>query len=335
MTEPTAENGEWKKIVVEPLEAPIRLDKYLGQREDLELSRTKAMSLINDGNLLVNGKPAIGKQQLFGGEEITYVRPPEPVSTLIAENIPLSIIYEDEHIVVVNKPSGMVTHPGAGNFTGTLVNALLYHIESLPRGVIISAEDARPGIVHRLDKDTSGLLLVAKNEQIAQNLQQAIARRDVKRIYSAVTCGHFPDDEGTIDLPIARSHKDRTLMIVTKTSGRESVTHYKVLDRFRLYDYLEVRLETGRTHQIRVHLSHLNHPVLGDFEYGGREKWHRGIFAPERPHAKKLLGVISHQALHAGRLEFDHPVTKKPLVFEAPLPEDFATVLEILKTEGR
>jgi 23S rRNA pseudouridine1911/1915/1917 synthase len=212
-----------------------------------------------------------------------------------------------------------------------LVNALVHHFKQLAKG---SGED-RPGIVHRLDKDTTGLLLVARTDIAYQRLQQALQARQVKRTYLALVCGHLKDETGVIDLPIGRSLKNRKKMAVTNLNSRPAVTHYSVIEKFRSYDLLEVTLETGRTHQIRVHLSHLGHPVFGDPEYGGREKWHRGIFAPERPLAKRLLGIMSRQALHARRLEFDHPISGERRTFEAPLPGDFKTLLEVLESEAR
>ncbi|MFQ5452955.1 MAG: RluA family pseudouridine synthase, partial [Candidatus Zixiibacteriota bacterium] len=221
-------------------------------------------------------------------------------------------------------------HPAVGNRTGTLVNALLYHFEKLSQ---TSSVD-RPGIVHRLDKGTSGLLLVAKEDNVFLKLQKALQAREIKRTYLTLVCGHMKDKEGTIDLPIGRSIKDRKKLTVTYLASRQAATSFKLLKRYRSYDLLDVNLHTGRTHQIRVHFSHLGHPVFGDPEYGGREKWHRGIFAPERPLAKKLLSLINHQALHAKRLGFVHPVNKKNMTFEAKLSDDFHIILNMLEKEG-
>jgi 23S rRNA pseudouridine1911/1915/1917 synthase len=266
-----------------------------------------------------------------GGEEITVTIEPARADLLAGEPIPLDIIYEDDHLVVVNKPAGMVTHPARGNFSGTLVNALLHHLGDLPDG----AGTDRPGIVHRLDKETSGLMVVARTDRTYLALQKAISRREVRRTYHALVCGHVKEDSGVIDRPIGRSPKNRKKMAVVERDGKEAVTEYRLIDRFRSYDLLEIQLHTGRTHQIRVHFSHFGHPVFGDPDYGGREKWHRGIFAPERPLARRLLGSISRQALHARRLEFAHPEEGRPLTFEADLPDDFAGLLELLDEEGR
>jgi 23S rRNA pseudouridine1911/1915/1917 synthase len=309
---------------------PERVDRYLGSHRDVGLSRTGIQKLIQTGLILLDGKTINVKHLVTGGESITISIPEEPPTILTGEDIPLDIVFEDDYLAVVNKPTGMVTHPGVGNRSGTLVNALIHHIGRLAEG----KAPHRPGIVHRLDKDTSGLLVIARTDDVYNSLQEALKRREVTRTYLALVCGHMSEDEGTIDLPIGRSLKDRKKMSVTHVDSREAVTRYRVVDRFRSYDLLDVNLLTGRTHQIRVHFSHLGHPVFGDGDYGGREKWHRGLFGPERPLAKKLLDAISHQALHARKLEFVHPVTTQPMSFEAPPPGDFQTVLDILIAEG-
>ncbi len=304
-----------------------RLDKFLGGHPDLELSRTRAQKLIAGGQVLVEGQAVVGKYKLTGGEVITLSIPPQPRSDLVGENIPLDVLYEDEHLAVVNKPAGMVTHPGVGNTHGTLVNALVYHFGQL------STEGGadRPGIVHRLDKDTSGLLVVARTDTTYAALQKAIQTREVKRSYTALVWGHVKDESGKIDLPIGRSIRDRTRMAVTHTASREAVTLYRLSRRYPVVDYLELSLETGRTHQIRVHLSHLGHPVLGDPDYGGRNVRLKSVFGPERPLARQLLAMIERQALHARCLEFDHPGTGQRLKFEAPLPEDFSALIDVLE----
>lgn len=307
-----------------------RLDKYLGDLEDIELSRSKAQKLISRGLIRVDGQKVLAKHILVGGELIDLVIPPTPTETIKPEDIPLDIVFEDDFLVVVNKPAGMVTHPGVGNRTGTLANALTFHFDRLSQegGVY------RPGIVHRLDKDTSGLLVVAKDDNTHVALQALIKSRELKRTYLALVCGHMKISKGSINLPIGRHPTHRTLMAVNGDDARESVTHYRLVERYRSYDYLEVNLETGRTHQIRVHLAHLGHPVLGDPDYGGREVWVSAMFGPERPLARKLLKTIDRQALHAARLEFVHPYTEESLNFDAPLPDDYAAVIELLKGEG-
>ena len=317
-------------LQVPPDAASERLDRYLGSLAELNLSRTRIQKLISDGLVTVDGRRVSKKLLLSGGEAVTVTVPPPSATDIVAEDIPLDIVFEDGHLVVINKPAGMVTHPGAGNFSGTLVNALMYHVKDLASG---SAVD-RPGIVHRLDKNTSGLLLVAKSDTAYQQLQKAIQKREVKRTYLALVCGHVAEDSGVIDRPIGRSIKDRKKMAVTTVASREAVTQFQRLERFRSYDLLEVGLLTGRTHQIRVHFSHLGHPVFGDPEYGGRHKWVRGLFAPERPLARKMLEIIDHQALHARRLDFDHPVTGERIELEVGLPADFDGLMELLKQEG-
>jgi 23S rRNA pseudouridine1911/1915/1917 synthase len=307
-----------KSITVKSADAGVRIDKYLASLPKLGLSRSKIEKLIDDGLVLVDGSPIVSRHLVRAGEKIAVTIPLPPPSNLVGENLAIEIVYEDEHLAVVNKPAGMVTHPAAGNQTGTLVNALLHRFGALAE----SGGMNRPGIVHRLDKNTSGLLVVAKTETAFAGLQKAIQARRVVRTYWAIICGHMKEMEGTIDLPIGRSRRDRKKMIVTDSNSREAQTHYRVVERYRSYDRLEITLGSGRTHQIRVHFSHLGHPVLGDPEYGGRDSWHRGLSTPDRLLAKKLLGALPRQALHAVRLEFEHPVTGKKMKFEGALPEE-------------
>jgi 23S rRNA pseudouridine1911/1915/1917 synthase len=310
---------------------PIRLDRFLAAWAELGVSRNKVQWLIDSGEVLVNGKTPNVSFQIKGGEEIVVTLPPPTPTEVVPQNIPLDIRYEDEYLAVVNKPAGMVTHPAAGVHEGTLANALVYHFKQL-RTV---TEHNRPGIVHRLDKDTSGLLVIAKDEKTLGLLQRALEAREIHREYLALVCGHMPESEGTIDLPIGRSPNERTKQAVGGTSLRNAITHFKVIDTFRSYDLLQVTLETGRTHQIRVHLGHLNHPVFGDSEYGGREKWHRGQFAPDRIWSKKLLTTLQRQALHARKLSFEHPITHKQVTIESDPPPDFQAVLDVLDRDGR
>lgn len=329
--------GEKVTINVPDLIDRERLDKYLGGHTGLDVSRSRIQKLINEGLILVDGAVVLGKHPLTGGEEIEITIPPEATTELVAEDIPLDIVYEDSHLVVINKPAGMVIHPAKGNQSGTLVNALVFHFKELAQR---SGRD-RPGIVHRLDKNTSGLLVVARDDQTHLALQKAISDRTLKRTYLGVVCGHMPDDEGEINLPIGRSTRDRTKMAVTSVGSREATTKYRVMDRFRSYDLLEIQLMTGRTHQIRVHFSHLGHPVFGDPDYGGRELSLRGLFGPERPLGKRLLKEMSRQALHAARLEFEYPLERdsdsasgRILKFETEPPEDFRAFTDLLLSEG-
>jgi 23S rRNA pseudouridine1911/1915/1917 synthase len=315
--------GKHSKVTVAVDEAGLRIDKYLAMRPELELSRTRVEKLIASGEILVNGNPAPNSYKVQAGDKITISVPARPPSDLVAENLKIDIVYEDEHFAVVNKPAGMVTHPAAGNQSGTLVNALLHHLKSPATG----GDPMRPGIVHRLDKNTSGLLVVAKTEEAFVALQSAIAERTITRTYWAIICGHMRESEGIIDLPIGRSIRDRKKMAVTNKNSREARTHYKVLERYRSYDQLEITLDTGRTHQIRVHLAHLGHPVLGDPEYGGRESWHKGLSSPDRLLAKQILDKLWRQALHAIRLEFAHPVSGERMKFECELPVELAAAV--------
>ena len=306
-----------------------RIDLFLSQK-DLGLSRSFIHKLILNHHILVNDKPIKPSFKIKGGEEIHIEVPPLEKPSLEPEDIPLDIVYEDSDLLVVNKKTGMVVHPAAGNYSHTLVNALLFHCKDLSgiNGVL------RPGIVHRLDKNTSGLLVVAKNDFAHLGLAEQIKDRTLLREYITIIWGHMPVGEGTIEAPIGRALKDRKKMAVTRVKGRESLTQYKVLERFDLCVLLSIRLKTGRTHQIRVHLSYLNHPVLGDPEYGGRQKWLKGIYDQDRPLAQKLLNVIERQALHAKKLGFAHPRTKEYQELDSPLPEDLEKVLSLLQGES-
>jgi len=322
-------SGETKVTIKVEQESNLRLDRYLSDHPELDLSRTRIQKLIESGLVLINGDTPNKKQTLSVGDKIEITIPPPEPSLVTPEKIDLNVVYEDDHLAVIDKPAGMVTHPGAGNRTGTLVNAMLHRFGTL---AISSATD-RPGIVHRLDKNTSGLLIIAKSDKAYGELQKMMGQHLVKRTYHAIIWGHLTDSSGTINLPLGRSKRDRKKMAVA-TGGRSAITHYQLLERFRSYSYLELQLETGRTHQIRVHLAHLGHPVFGDPEYGGRDKSIRGLFAPERPLAKQLLSMLPRQALHAIRLQFEHPITNEKIELESDLPSDYKRVLEILRAEG-
>jgi len=304
-----------------------RIDLFLS-RQDLDLSRSRIRKLLLEEYILVDGNPVKPSYRIRGDEEIVVRIPPLQKLSLEPEDIPLDIVYEDSDLLVVNKKAGMVTHPAVGNPSHTLVNALLFHCRDLSgiNGIL------RPGIVHRLDKNTSGLLVVAKNDFAHSSLSRQIRERTLLREYIAIIWGHMPVEKGVIEAPIGRAKRDRKKMAVTHLKGRESLTLYRVLERFDLCELLSIRLKTGRTHQIRVHLSYLNHPVLGDPEYGGRHKWIRGIHDRYRPLAQKLLGLINRQALHAGKLGFVHPRTKEYMEFDSPLPEDMTAVLTSLRS---
>jgi 23S rRNA pseudouridine1911/1915/1917 synthase len=299
---------EEKKIKVTDEEENLRLDVYLTGK-DLGLSRSHTQVLIKTGQVAVNGLRKKASHRVKPGEEI-IVNIPEPRKLEVeSENIPLDILYEDEEIIVVNKPVGMVVHPAVGNYSGTLVNALLYHCENLSgiNGIL------RPGIVHRLDKDTSGVLVVAKTDTAHLNLARQIEERKVKKKYLALACNNIKEEEGTVNAPIARHPRNRKRMAVVP-GGREAITHFKVLKRFGDWTLLEVTPYTGRTHQIRVHLAHIKHPLLGDTLYGRK---------------KRKLG-ISRQALHAYSLGFSHPRSGEYKEFTAPLPQDMREFIDSL-----
>ncbi len=319
--------GKRKTINVPSGIKSIRLDKFLASLDELDVSRSFIQKIISGNLVVVNGK-TVGKNfRLKGGEKIDLVIPPPEKFDLTPEDIALNIVYEDEHLAVVDKPAGLVVHPAPGNPGHTLVNALLYHFGSISE----DDKDFRPGIIHRLDRDTSGLLLVGKNDAVARKLRRQLADRQVTKVYQAVICGHMPERSGTINLPIGRSIKDRKKMTVTDIASREAITHYRVLESFRPVDLVEVKIETGRTHQIRVHFSHLNRPVFGDPDYGGRNKWLRSIDPSARKSGKALLEIIDRQALHAKTLVFTHPVTGKEMEITSDLPDDIKRLLNVLR----
>lgn len=298
-----------------------RLDSWLAK--EAELSRSAAIKLIDEGRVTVNGMPVKKKQLLREGDSVSFELP-EPVEYNVeAENIPLDIVFEDDFIIVINKPKGMVVHPAPGNYTGTLVNALMYHCKDSLSGI---GGVSRPGIVHRIDKDTSGLLVVAKCDEAHAALSEELSYHGIEREYHALVRGGFSYDTGTVSYPIGRHPTDRKKMAVIRDdshTAREATTHYTVLERFGEVSYLALRLETGRTHQIRVHMSYIGHPLLGDELYGG------GKTRFEARHPKLFKG----QALHAAKLTLTHPKTGERMTFESPLPEEFTRALTLLSEE--
>ena len=307
-----------------------RIDSYLSEQIS-ELSRSRIQKAIRGGDLFVGGE-AVRKpsRKVQSGETVRLTfSPPRPLE-VEPEEIPLDIVHEDEGLLVINKPAGMVVHPAPGNEQGTLVNALLAHCSNLSGigGVL------RPGIVHRLDAGTTGLLVVAKSDEVHYALSKQLMERRVERIYEALVLGELPEKEGVIDLPVGRSRRNRKLMAVVPEGGREAVTTYYVLDTFGQFQYIRLKLGTGRTHQIRVHLSHMGHPVLGDPTYGGRKIRKGNLPKSELDTWKKILSLLDRQVLHARVLSFVHPLSGKEVAFEAPLPPDFLSVLEILTGEG-
>lgn len=302
-----------------------RLDVFLASLK-IFVSRSQIQKLIHQRKILVDQKPTKVSYKIKGDEKIRIEIPPPEKTQIKPENIDIEIIYQDPDLLVINKYAGMVVHPAAGNYSGTLVNALLYHCRNLSGiGGIL-----RPGIVHRLDKNTSGLLVVAKNDFAHQNLSEQLKQRSLKREYKALVWGHMPQKEGVISFPIGRSQKQRKKMAVKTTGSRTAVTEYEVENSFDFCELLNLKLQTGRTHQIRVHLQYLGHPVLGDPDYGGRNKNLLTLNRAQKLLSEKLLDSISRQALHSWKIGFVHPRTGKYLEFESHFPLDFQKALELL-----
>ncbi len=287
-----------------------RLDLYLSQELN-NVSRSYIQKLIKEELVKVNNKVVKAKYAVCEGDHIQVYLPEPKKLEIEAENIPIDIVYEDEDVAVVNKPQGMVVHPAPGNYSGTLVNALLYHLNSLSsiNGII------RPGIVHRIDKDTSGLLMIAKNNLAHEELSKQLKAHTINRVYNALIDGNIKEEKGTIDAPIGRHPADRKKMTVTNLNSKEAVTHFRILERFGQYTLIEAKLETGRTHQIRVHMSFINHPVTGDPVYGGKNQRFK----------------TNGQLLHAKTIGFIHPRTKEYLEFDSALPEHFDRIINILR----
>ena len=300
-------------------DAGKRIDAYIA--DNSELTRSAAAKLVESGDILVNGKTVAKNCKLKAGDVVDVELPEPAPDKAEPENIPLDVIYEDDDIIVVNKPSGMVVHPAAGNPCGTLVNALLYHCKGSLSGI---GGVVRPGIVHRIDKDTSGLLVVAKNDESHNFLSEKLKTHEVSRIYYAIVIGSFSEDEGMVDAPIGRHPSDRKKMAVLKEgqgTARNAVTHYKTLARYKGFSLVRCQLETGRTHQIRVHMAYKGHPLLGDSVYGGGKTQFEA--------ANK--GLISGQCLHAKELMLTHPKTGKDMHFECQLPEEMKKIIEKLE----
>ena len=299
-----------KEYIVSQEEKGKRLDTYIPS-VDTDITRTSAQRLIEDGNILVNGKNVKVSYKIQENDKISVEIPKPKQIELKAQDIPIEIIYEDSDIIVVNKPKGMVVHPANGNPDGTLVNAIMAICKDSLSGI---GGEIRPGIVHRIDKDTSGLLIVAKNDNAHVKMSEQIKSHEVKKTYIALVRGVFKENEATIDMPIGRSTSDRKKMAVNK-NGKNAITHIKVLKRFDKYTLLQVNIETGRTHQIRVHLSHIGYPIVGDYTYSN---------------GKNEFDVVG-QCLHAQKLEFKHPITQKDMCLEAELPQYFKDILDKLK----
>lgn len=320
---------EHHNVVVDKGQDHLRIDKFLMDKLP-NTSRNKLQVAARNGNILVNGKAIKPNYKVKPKDEISVVLPyPIRKLELISQNIPLEIIYEDDDVVLVNKRAGMVVHPGYGNYTGTLVNALIYHFENLPS--LPSDYFGRPGLVHRLDKNTTGIMVVAKTEDALTNLANQFYERTTYRRYNAIVWGDLLEDEGTIRGNVGRSLKNRKVMDVYPEEseiGKHAVTHYKVLKRYGYVTLVECRLETGRTHQIRVHFQHIGHPLFNDNEYGGDKILKGTLFSKYKTFIDNCFNILPRQALHAKSLGFTHPKTKEWLQFESELPEDMVQVLE-------
>lgn len=297
-------------INVDREDAGVRIDKWLSEQTDIDLTRSAVAKLIESAKVIVNGK-AVSKSYKIQADDVVDVEIPDPVeSNVLPEDIPLDIVYEDRYLLVVNKPQGMVVHPAAGNYTGTLVNALLFRYKDELSGI---NGFIRPGIVHRIDKNTSGLLIVAKTDKAHIGLAEQIKAHSFTREYEAICVGRFKEKSGTVDAPIGRDKRDRKRMCVTQANSKNAITHYEVIEEFPNHSYVKFRLETGRTHQIRVHCAYLGHPILGDDVYGKPYQGCKG------------------QCLHARKIGFVHPISGEYLEFTSELPEYFTKLLEKLR----
>ncbi|WP_423146283.1 RluA family pseudouridine synthase [Rubrolithibacter danxiaensis] len=317
---------EHLRVVVDKGQSLLRIDKFLMHRIE-NASRNRIQNAIDSGNVLVNEKTIKASYKVKPNDVISIVLPHPPRDTEVyPENIALEIVFEDDDLLIVNKPAGMVVHPGYNNYTGTLVNGLVYHFQQLPQ---LPGNDGRPGLVHRIDKDTSGLLVISKNERSMAFLAKQFFEHSIERKYQALVWGDLEDD-GTVTGYIGRSLKDRKVMAIydDETKGKWAVTHYKVLERFNYVTLIECQLETGRTHQIRAHMKHIGHPLFNDSTYGGDKILKGTTFSKYRQFIENCFEIIPRQALHAKSLGFIHPGTKKYIHFESALPQDFTEVLE-------
>jgi 23S rRNA pseudouridine1911/1915/1917 synthase len=313
------------KFVASEGQEPLRVDKFLMNFIE-NATRNKIQLAIKAGNVLVNEITVKSNHKVKPNDIVRVVlaHPPHE-NLLVAENIPINIVYEDDTVIVVNKPAGMVVHPGHGNYSGTLVNGLIYHFKNLPKN-----SNERPGLIHRIDKDTSGLLVIAKTEFAMTNLAKQFFDRTTDRVYHALVWGNIDEEEGTITGNVGRSFKNRLQMDVFPDGehGKHAVTHYKVIERFSYVTLVECKLETGRTHQIRAHFKHIGHPLFNDERYGGNLILKGTTFTKYKQFVENCFKILPRQALHAKTLGFEHPVTKKWLQFDSEIPEDMHLAIE-------
>lgn len=323
----SSELYEHHRIVADKGQGVLRVDKFLYHKLE-NVSRSKLQNAAQAGNILANNKPVKPNYKVKPGDVITVVLPHPPYEfQLIPQEIPLNIVYEDDHLIVVNKEAGLVVHPGHGNYDGTLVNGLLHYLKDAP---LFQKGELRPGLVHRIDKNTSGLLVVAKTEAALNNLAKQFYDRTTKRRYIAMVWGNFEEEKGTINGNIGRSLKDRMKMHVFPDGedGKHAVTHYKVLENFGYVSLVECRLETGRTHQIRVHMEYMKHPIFNDERYGGDRILKGTTFTKYKQFVQNCFNIMPRHALHALSLGFKHPDTNEEMYFESELPADMQEVIE-------
>ena len=327
MNEVEEELFEHHRVVADKGQEPLRVDKFLLNRLE-GTSRNKIQQATIDGYIHVNDKSVKSNYKVKPHDVVTvmFKNPPREIE-LIPQDIPLDIIYEDKDIVILNKEAGMVVHPGYGNYSGTLVNALAYHFKDLPAN---GGDITRPGLVHRIDKNTTGLMVIAKNEMAMTSLSKQFFDRTIDRRYNALVWGELKDEEGSIEGHIGRSLKNRKVMTVFTDGeyGKHAKTHYKVLERFGYISLVECKLETGRTHQIRVHFQHIKHPLFNDFEYGGDKILKGTTFSKYKQFVENCFRMIPRQSLHAKSLSFSHPRTYEWLSFDSELPDDMKSVIE-------
>lgn len=321
---------------IDPGQKPLRIDKFLVNRIE-NASRSKIQSAADADNILVNNKAVKSNYKVKPGDVVSIVMayPPREIE-LIPEDIPLNIVYEDDQLIIVNKNPGMVVHPSYGHYSGTLVNALMYHLKDLP---LFKTGDLRPGLVHRIDKNTSGLLVIAKTEQAMNKLAKQFFDKTTERRYIALVWGSFDEKEGTIEGNIGRNIRNRKVMQVFPDGdqGKEAITHYKVIEELGYVTLVECKLETGRTHQIRVHFKHIGHPLFNDFEYGGDQILKGTTFTKYKQFVQNCFKILPRQALHAKTLGLIHPETKEFMQFNSELPDDMVQVIEKWRryTSGR
>jgi 23S rRNA pseudouridine1911/1915/1917 synthase len=318
---------EHHAFVADKGQAPLRIDKYLMNRIE-NATRNKIQAAAKDGSIFVNGTPVKSNYKVKALDKIRVLLEHPPYEYLLTpEDIPLDIVYEDDYVLVINKPAGMVVHPGHGNYSGTLINALVFHFENLPNN---SSE--RPGLVHRIDKDTSGLLVIAKTEQAMTHLSKQFFNKTSEREYVAIVWGNVVDDEGTIEGHIGRHPKNRLQNTVfegdDEDKGKPAVTHYKVIERLGYVTLVSCKLETGRTHQIRVHMKHIGHTLFNDERYGGERILKGTTFSKYKQFVDNCFKILPRQALHAKTLGFKHPVTGEYMRFDSPIPEDMQQCIE-------